>query len=155
MTASPWNHSHLLCVFIWMNVKRLGLWGDCYRPILVEPSINIESAHKLAFHQARVLLCSFLSFLVGFICWGLSRYAIQWLYIVDVAYCYGDISIKTIVIHSLLLFTLSSLDRLFIYLCHLFHSSPHVFLIMLLFSPLVHLFLLYNYHLVGFTILLF
>lgn len=66
--------------------------------------------------------------------------------IVDVIYCYGDIGIKTIVIHSLLLFILSSPDRLFIYLCHPFHSSPHVFLIMLLFSPLVQLFLLYNYH---------
>lgn len=32
--------------------------------------------------------------------------------------------------------TLSPLDRLFIYLCHRFHSSPHVFLIMLLFAPI-------------------
>lgn len=63
----------------------------------------------------------------------------------DVIHCYGDISIKAIVIHSPLLFILSFLDRPFIYLCHLSHSSPHVFFIMLLFSPLVPLFLLYNY----------
>lgn len=63
----------------------------------------------------------------------------------DVIYCYVDMGIKAIVIHSPLLFILSFLDRPFIYLCHLFHSSPHVFFIMLLFSPLVLLFLLYNY----------
>lgn len=63
----------------------------------------------------------------------------------NVIYCYGDISIKAIVIHSPLLFILSRLDRPFIYLCHLFHSTPHVFFIMLLFSTLVSLFLLYNY----------
>ena len=63
----------------------------------------------------------------------------------NVIYCYGDISIKAIVIHSSLLFILSRLDRPFIYLCHLFHSTPHVFFIMLLFPTLVSLFLLYNY----------
>lgn len=63
----------------------------------------------------------------------------------NVIYCYGDISIKAIVIHSPLLFILSRLDRPFIYLCHLFHSTPHVFFIMLLFPTLVSLFLLYNY----------
>lgn len=63
----------------------------------------------------------------------------------DVIYCYGDISIKAIVIHSPLLFILSRLDRPFIYLCHLLHSTPHVFFIMLLFPTLVSLFLLYNY----------
>lgn len=63
----------------------------------------------------------------------------------DVIFCYGDISIRAIVIHSPLLFILSLLDRPFIYLCHLFHSTPHVFFIMLLFPSLVSLFLLYNY----------
>ena len=63
----------------------------------------------------------------------------------DVIFCYGDISIRAIVIHSPLLFILSLLDRPFIYLCHLFHSTPHVFFIMLLFPSLVYLFLLYNY----------
>lgn len=63
----------------------------------------------------------------------------------DVIFCYGDISIRAIVIHSPLLFILSLLDRPFIYLCHLFHSTPHVFFIMLLFPALVSLFLLYNY----------
>ena len=50
-----------------------------------------------------------------------------------------------IVIHSLLLLILSLLDRRFIYLCHLFHSTPHVFFIVLLFVFLVFLFLFYNY----------
>lgn len=63
----------------------------------------------------------------------------------DVIFCYGDISIRAIVIHSPLLFILSLLDRPFIYLCHLFHSTAHVFFIMLLFPSLVSVFLLYNY----------
>ena len=52
---------------------------------------------------------------------------------------------RAIVIHSLLLLILSLLDRRFIYLCHLFHSTPHVFFIVLLFVFLVFLFLFYNY----------
>lgn len=71
--------------------------------------------------------------------------AIQLLCSVDVIFCYGDISIRAIVIHSPLWFILSLLDRPFIYLCHLFHSTPHVFFIMLLFSAPVSLFLFCNY----------
>lgn len=115
---------------------------DVFRLSINKHTVSIQAC----FYHSRAHRGPFLSFLLWFIYISLSLAAIHLLSVVDVTYCYGDISITTIVIHSLLLFILSSPDHLFIYLCRPFHSSPHVFLIMLLFSPLVQPFLLYNYH---------
>lgn len=135
------------CLFK-MRSKRCPLWTDCF-PAEFFKHLQTCNTHPSHFITA-LLIPKAVPFIPAFPLFTDSLIvsycaAIHLLYVVDVIFCYGDISIRAIVIHSPLLFILSLLDRPFIYLCHLFHSTPHVFFIMLLFSALVSLFLLYNY----------